>query len=65
MIIIKNHQNNTPLYNIRVDCPFCGDYSYSEPVYGKLQLIWSDGVNPLDIEIKEDLHIYKTKKAIQ
>lgn len=64
LLIIRNKsQSVVPLYNIRVECPLCGDYSYDEPVYGQLQIIWPEGIFPKEVETRENVTIFKTKKA--
>ncbi len=61
LIVRKRRQSSVALYNIRVECPLCGDHSFDEPMYGQPQIIWPDGITPVDIVTTETLMLFKTK----
>jgi hypothetical protein len=40
----ENGNKLNVLFQILVDCPFCGDHSFRENVYGQLRYLPADGV---------------------
>ena len=51
------------LFELTVDCPFCGDKSFEKPLYGPIRYVPADKVLIIDFVLDGKKAHFKTKRA--